>query len=130
MRVLTAASTLKNRWFSHLDDRFPSGSYDLNSRAQNLLRLAWKTSSKKGGLGSPGSTKTPFSEHYSSLKKPLQEPYQEVTEDPYLTVEEGSFVFCHGSGHISDSEVGMLLGISKRVPNKRDPNLATPPCTL
>ena len=44
MRVLTAASTLKNRWFSHLDDRFPSGSYALNSRAQNLLRLAWKKS--------------------------------------------------------------------------------------
>ena len=51
MRVLTAASTLKNRWFSHLDDRFPSGSYDLNSRAQNLLLLAWKTSGKKRGFG-------------------------------------------------------------------------------
>ena len=36
MRVLTAASTLKDRWFSHLDDRFPSGSYDLNSRAQTV----------------------------------------------------------------------------------------------
>ena len=33
---MNAASTLTHRWFSHLDDRFPSGSYDLNSRAQTV----------------------------------------------------------------------------------------------